>query len=54
MLDKLIFVREKSRQRAEKQLPHKALSPMPKMKVGAIQNDEGNGTEKAEVTLSKI
>ena len=36
---------EKKR-KAEKPFPHNALSPMPKIKAGAIRNDEGNGTEK--------
>ena len=36
---------EKKR-KAEKPLPHKQLSPMPKMKARAIQNDEGKGIEK--------
>ena len=36
---------EKKR-KAEKPLPHNPLSPMPKIKAGAIRNDEGNGTEK--------
>ena len=35
---------EKKR-KAEKSLPHKAVSPMPKMKARAIRNDESNGTE---------
>ena len=36
---------EKKR-KAEKPLPHNPLSLMPKIKAGAIRNDEGNGTEK--------
>ena len=36
---------EKKR-KAEKPLPHKPLSPMPKMKVRAVRNDEGNETGK--------
>ena len=37
---------EKKR-KAEKPLPHKPFSPMPKMKAGAVWNDEGNGTGKS-------
>ena len=36
---------EKKR-KAEKPLPHNPLSPMPKVKVRAVRNDEGNGTGK--------
>ena len=36
---------EKKR-KAEKPLPHKPLSPMPKTKVRAVRNDEGNETGK--------
>ncbi len=36
---------EKKR-KAEKPLPHNPLSQIPKMKAGAIRNDEGNGTGK--------
>ena len=36
---------EKKR-KAEKPLPHKPLSLMPKMKARTIQNDEGRETEK--------
>ena len=36
---------EKKR-KAEKPLPYNPLSPMPKMKMRAIRNDEGKETEK--------
>ena len=36
---------EKKR-KAEKPLPHNPLSPMPKMKVRAVRNDEGKETGK--------